>query len=78
MQALPGRVVNREQRRAARRAGVPQEAIAYAESYSCPDCLADTELVIDGLPVLNVRHDDTCPTYRRASQRQPPTKETRT
>ena len=71
MPGLPGRVVNREQRRAARRAGVPADAIEYAQRYSCPDCLADTELVIDGLPVPNVRHDASCPTYRRAGRRQP-------
>ncbi len=59
--------MNRAQRRAARRAGVPADAINYAERYRCPDCAADTNLqVVDGVPVLNVRHDDTCPAYRKA------------
>jgi len=32
----------------------------------CPDCCADTELVqpSPGVHVLEVRHDETCPTYR--------------
>lgn len=61
--------MNRAQRRAARRAGVAEDAISYAEHYTCPDCLADTELqVVDGVPVLNVRHDDTCPAYRKATR----------
>ncbi|MBA2529956.1 MAG: hypothetical protein H0V19_08365 [Euzebyales bacterium] len=58
--------MNRAQRRAARRAGVPEPALSYAESYQCPDCSADTQLqVVDGLPVLDVRHDDSCPRYRQ-------------
>ncbi|MEJ7703490.1 MAG: hypothetical protein WKF47_07435 [Geodermatophilaceae bacterium] len=58
--------MNREQRRAARRAGVPADAISYAEHYTCPDCNSDTELqVVDGVPLLNVHHDATCPTYNR-------------
>jgi hypothetical protein len=57
--------VNRSQRRAAERAGVPETVIAWAEGYRCPDCASETELhVADGLPVLDVRHDGTCPTYR--------------
>lgn len=38
-------------------------------SGDCPDCNADTELARDpdhpGVWRLNIRHDDTCPTYRR-------------
>lgn len=59
--------MNRQQRRAARRAGVPAATVAYAETYRCPDCASSSELhVLDGVPVLDVRHDDTCPTYRKA------------
>jgi len=69
VQALPGRIVNREQRRAARRAGVPADAISYAERYRCPDCNSDTDLrVIDNVPVLDVRHDSSCPAIRQATQ----------
>lgn len=58
--------MNRAQRRAAARAGIPEAAVRYAESYRCPDCSADTQLqVVDGLPVLDVLHDETCPSYRR-------------
>jgi len=54
--------VNREQRRAARRAGIPEAAITYAATYQCPDCNCQTELhVTAGVPVLDVRHDPTCP-----------------
>jgi len=60
--------VNREQRRAARRAGVPEDAIAYAAGYRCADCFADTALqVIDGVAVLDVRHDNGCPALRQAT-----------
>ncbi len=36
-------------------------------SGACPDCDATTELVDHGhgLWLLEIRHDDTCPTYRR-------------
>ncbi|MGW8565176.1 hypothetical protein [Isoptericola sp. NPDC055881] len=38
-------------------------------SGACPDCDADTELKPDadvpGLVYMLVRHDDTCPHYRR-------------
>lgn len=58
--------MNRAERRRAQRAGVPELALRYAERYACPDCTAETSLtVIDGLPVLKVRHDDTCPAYRK-------------
>ncbi len=54
--------MNREQRRAALRAGIPPAAITYAESYRCPDCSATTDLHLQaGVPVLDVRHDPTCP-----------------
>lgn len=35
-------------------------------SYECPDCASDTHLVqvTPGVYVLEVRHDDTCPTLR--------------
>lgn len=61
--------MNRKQRRAARRAGVPADAITYAERYRCPDCDAVTELqVVAGVPVLGVHHDLSCPEYRRRSR----------
>ena len=57
--------MNREQRRAARRAGIPEVAITYADDYRCPDCNAETEFRIEaGLPLLNVLHDPTCPTWQ--------------
>jgi len=59
--------VNRHQRRAAgQRRGVHPGALAIADGYECPDCNADTELVevSPGVAVLEVRHNDTCPTYR--------------
>lgn len=36
-------------------------------SYECPDCASDAQLVQvkPGVYVLQVRHDDTCPTLRR-------------
>ncbi len=69
MQVLQDRAVNRKQRRAARRAGVPADAITYAERYRCPDCSSVSALqVIDGVPVLDVSHDGSCPEFRRRSR----------
>lgn len=62
--------MNREQRRrqqrAARQHRTRTAIHVLAETYECPDCLADTELVHEapGLYRLNVMHDSTCPTYR--------------
>lgn len=62
--------MNREQRRAAgrraKRQGGQQLAHAYADDYACPDCLSEASLVehAPGVMLLEVRHDDTCPTYR--------------
>ncbi len=55
---IPG---NRAQRRAARR--TPPAVAAYASSYECPDCDADSELSVDDLGIwhLTIRHDSTCP-----------------
>ena len=56
--------MNRDQRRAAERAGIPEIAIDYADAYRCPDCDAKTDLyVIAGVAALRVSHDETCPTY---------------
>lgn len=44
---------------------------AFARTYVCPDCCADVELVIqDGVHILAVRHDDTCPAYRAMEERE--------
>lgn len=58
--------MNRATRRAARQAGITEDAIRYAETYVCPDCTADTSLAVEGdVAVLEVAHDATCPSYRR-------------
>lgn len=57
--------MNREQRRAARRAGIPEAAITFADAYACPDCNSEAELRVEcGVPVLNVAHDTSCPSYQ--------------
>lgn len=58
--------MNRAQRRqAARRQRIPDSVQHFATSYVCPDCDADTNLVEepDGVFILNVAHDTTCPSY---------------
>jgi len=60
--------VNRRQRRAAARTDLDPATMALIGRLAeCPDCCADTELVqpTPGVHVLEVRHDETCPTYRR-------------
>jgi hypothetical protein len=61
--------MNRAARRRARRtrdtAAIPEIARPFADRYVCPDCLADTAdlAVLDnGAFVLDVLHDETCPT----------------
>ncbi len=62
--------MNRQQRRAARRAGIDPAAITYAADYSCPDCACETEFRIEsGLPMLNVLHDTSCPAWRAIQAR---------
>jgi len=58
--------VNRAQRRAAARTAGGRAVLSYADQYTCPDCASDTELWRDddGVFHLEIRHDDTCPTYR--------------
>ncbi len=58
--------MNRRQRRAADRTAGGRAALSYADQYICPDCASDTELSRDddGVFHLEVRHDETCPTYR--------------
>ncbi len=65
--AALGRVVNRRQRRTAARTAGGRAALTYADQYTCPDCASETELRRDddGVFLLEVRHDDTCPTFRR-------------
>lgn len=64
--------MNRADRRRARRAGVPEIAIRFAETYACPDCDADTTMdVDDGIPVLSVAHDSTCPALAGRTSRYP-------
>lgn len=47
----------------------------FPSSGDCPDCDADTELVANpehpGIWHLNIRHDDTCPSYRAMKDRRP-------
>lgn len=40
-----------------------------AFGFQCPDCASDTRLVqvTPGVYVLQVVHDDTCPTYPRTT-----------
>lgn len=64
--------MNRSQRRAASRRPWTGDHLArrFAAGYRCPDCDADIELV-EHAPhvfVVNVRHDDTCPTWRGMSR----------
>jgi hypothetical protein len=50
----------RERNKDARRAVVEQ----FADDYRCPDCFAEKQLASrDGIYVLEVRHDPTCPTF---------------
>jgi hypothetical protein len=56
--------VNRAQRRAGGRRHLSgSAAVAFARSYSCPDCSSDQQLLEEGngLYVLEVAHDPTCP-----------------
>jgi len=59
--------MNRRHRRGTHRveATPGAQVRAFANSYRCPDCTADTELVnpSPSVFVLNVRHDTTCPAY---------------
>jgi hypothetical protein len=67
--------VNRRDRRRKRRPCPPhrrpsETVRAVAALYRCPDCMStvDEPVLADGTSRvwrLNVRHDDTCPTYRR-------------
>jgi len=68
--------VNRAQRRAAARTAGGRAALAYADQYECPDCTSDTALRRDdsGVFHLDVRHDDTCPTYRGVRSDLPTTR----
>ncbi|SDQ49661.1 hypothetical protein [Leucobacter chromiiresistens] len=38
-----------------------------AHTHDCPDCLSETRLVhlADNIHVVQILHDDTCPTYQR-------------
>jgi len=59
-------MTNRRQRRTRRLEATPGARVrAFANSYRCPDCLADTELInpSTNVYVLNVRHDMSCPSY---------------
>ena len=54
--------------RRSRRHQAPVFLCAFAAAYRCPDCLNETtEPVRDDADMwhIEVRHDDTCPTYRR-------------
>ncbi len=63
--------MNRQERRQAereqRRRAVCEGVRAHAEQHgACPDCDAHLSIRDDGSGVLlgEVRHDDTCPTWR--------------
>jgi len=48
--------------RAFRQFVIGARADAYAASWRCPDCASETTVTsTDGLPTVEVRHDDTCP-----------------
>jgi len=38
-----------------------------AVAHDCPDCLSETRIVHlgDNIHVVQILHDDTCPTYQR-------------
>lgn len=57
--------MNRAERRRTRRSAL--DSLAVAAAYECPDCDADTRLTQDehGIWHLTIRHDTTCPNYRR-------------
>lgn len=43
-----------------------EQVINYCVAYRCPDCDADTDLVVvEGVAVLEISHDNTCPILRR-------------
>jgi hypothetical protein len=46
-----------------------RRALAFAASYTCPDCHADKRLSeqAPGVYLLDVAHDETCPAYRAMS-----------
>lgn len=57
---------NRVKRGAPSQPELPAEIVAYANAYRCPDCIADKALIYDGeFWHLDIRHEDTCPTYRQ-------------
>jgi hypothetical protein len=59
--------MNRAQRRRMTQEA-PRSIRAFAASYRCPDCLSETtQPVVDefGMWHIEVRHDETCPMYRR-------------
>lgn len=59
--------MNRAQRRRLKRQA-PGSVLAFAAAYRCLDCLSDNgQPWCDRFGVwhIDVRHDDTCPAYRR-------------
>lgn len=59
--------MNRKERRAARKRA-PANVRAFADTYRCPDCASESAapyMDAHGIWRLEVRHDGTCPTYRR-------------
>lgn len=65
--------MNRRQRRANPRP--PAALLAFARAYQCPDCLSENAepVLVDpsggGVWRLEIRHDETCPTYRSLKAR---------
>ena len=67
--------MNRAQRRVARRQA-PASVRSFAAAYQCPDCLAETTYPVadqHGVWHIDVRHDDTCPIFRRLRAERRPT-----
>jgi len=77
VQVMPGRVVNREERRAAGQRGTRRPAASALDAMTghgipggCDDCTAyqTVEQHAPGVYVLGVHHDLTCPEYRRRTR----------
>ncbi len=62
--------MNRAQRRLHAR-HAPASIRAFAAAYRCPDCLSETTRPVQdrGIWRIEVRHDDTCPTWRAMQRR---------
>lgn len=62
--------MNRANRRRRTREA-PASIRAFAATYRCPDCLSEMTCPVQdrfGIWRIEVRHDDTCPTWRAIQQ----------